>query len=205
MRPSSFRLHTSSFILLLLLTACVRPAPTVAPWYQTPSSGSGALVSGQPTQTGSLPTRLAPSLLPTVTDPPPSSPPTAVVPPTPYPVVIAQSPTPDTPHVMPALRTETETYIVQTGDALGKIAQRFQVSLNQLIEANPTINPDILYVGTALTVPPPNPGAVGPGFRSCPIRSSSTVPMPPNSMLPVSSASTAATCPPTASWWTTRK
>ncbi|MDD5368318.1 MAG: LysM peptidoglycan-binding domain-containing protein [Anaerolineaceae bacterium] len=154
-------------LLALLLSACVRPAPTVTPWYQPPTGGNGLLAPVQPTLPESLSTRQAASPDPTAVTPPGASP-TPFSSPTPYPVEIGTSPTPDAPRVMPTLRTETQTYVVQTGDALGKIAQRFQVSLKQLIEANPTINPDILYVGAQLTVPPPNPGAAGPDFKILP-------------------------------------
>jgi hypothetical protein len=48
------------------------------------------------------------------------------------------------------------------GDDLGGIAFRFGVSLDQLITANPKINPSVLIVGNVLIIPPsakPNPTA----------------------------------------------
>jgi len=44
-------------------------------------------------------------------------------------------------------------YIVQPGDTLSLIASRFNVSLNDLIEANPAINPDILSEGQQIIIP----------------------------------------------------
>lgn len=46
------------------------------------------------------------------------------------------------------------TYIVQSGDTLFTIAQRFNVSLNTLISANPQItDPDQIFPGQRLTIP----------------------------------------------------
>ncbi len=44
-------------------------------------------------------------------------------------------------------------YIVQPGDTLSSIAARFNVSLNDLISANPTINPNNLAIGQELVIP----------------------------------------------------
>jgi murein DD-endopeptidase MepM/ murein hydrolase activator NlpD len=44
-------------------------------------------------------------------------------------------------------------YIVQAGDTLYAIAQRYGVDINDLAEANGLINPDQIYVGQSLTIP----------------------------------------------------
>jgi murein DD-endopeptidase MepM/ murein hydrolase activator NlpD len=44
-------------------------------------------------------------------------------------------------------------YIVQPGDTLSKIAVRFDISLNDLINANGISNPDEVFVGTPLVLP----------------------------------------------------
>lgn len=56
------------------------------------------------------------------------------------------------------------TYEVQPGDTLWKIAQRFQVDLDQLTELNPATNLRKLGQGTRLTIPgkPPANGAIQP-------------------------------------------
>jgi LysM repeat protein len=50
------------------------------------------------------------------------------------------------------------TYVVQRGDQLGRIAERFGVSMSALAAANNITNPNTIYVGQTLTIPPvPNP------------------------------------------------
>ena len=47
-----------------------------------------------------------------------------------------------------------ETYYVQRGDTLRRIASRFNTSVDVLIRLNPQIsNPNVIYVGQAITVP----------------------------------------------------
>ena len=46
------------------------------------------------------------------------------------------------------------TYVVQWGDTLGKIAQRANVSVGDLLAANPSIwNPSFIYVGQVIYIP----------------------------------------------------
>ncbi|WEG11693.1 SafA/ExsA family spore coat assembly protein [Pullulanibacillus sp. KACC 23026] len=48
----------------------------------------------------------------------------------------------------------TTAYIVQTGDSLWKIANKYQVGLSELIQANPQIdNPHLIYPGEKINVP----------------------------------------------------
>jgi LysM repeat protein len=64
------------------------------------------------------------------------------------------------------------TYIIQRGDTLGLIAQRFGVSLADLINANSIANPNLVFVGQVLVIPsasggtgnppPPGPTATSP-------------------------------------------
>jgi len=54
----------------------------------------------------------------------------------------------------PALPTPTPfTYIVQAGDTMGAIAQKFGVTLDALIAANPTVSPNAMPIGAALRIP----------------------------------------------------
>jgi len=94
--------------------------------------------------------------------------PTPFLPPTRVPGAPILTPTPDSPHKLPALRTEPEEYVVQPGDTLGIIAQRYGVSLEELIAANPLPNPNLLEIGQLLTIPVPIPQGAGPGFKIIP-------------------------------------
>jgi LysM repeat protein len=53
--------------------------------------------------------------------------------------------------------TRPETYIVQAGDSLGKIAKQFDTTIAALVLLNGIANPDRLIEGTTLKIPPPNP------------------------------------------------
>lgn len=45
------------------------------------------------------------------------------------------------------------TYIVKSGDTLGSIAAKFDISLSRLLELNPDIDPQSLQTGEKITVP----------------------------------------------------
>ena len=79
-----------------------------------------------------------------------------------------QSPTPDVPHPLPALRQEAEQYIVQPRDSLHQIAQSFLVSVDAIVDANEIDQPDLLEVGQVLTIPAPKPEGTGPGLKIIP-------------------------------------
>jgi murein DD-endopeptidase MepM/ murein hydrolase activator NlpD len=93
---------------------------------------------------------------------------TPFLPPTRLPGAPILTPTPDDPHAKPAVRTEPDQYSVQPGDTLGIIAQRYGVSLEELIQANDLSNPNILDVGQVITVPVPTPQGLGTDFKVIP-------------------------------------
>src|SRR4026207_858376 len=56
--------------------------------------------------------------------------------------------------VQPASAQESgPVYIVQPGDTLYFIASRFNVSLNDLLSANPSLNPNVLSEGQEIVIP----------------------------------------------------
>jgi LysM repeat protein len=61
------------------------------------------------------------------------------------------TPIPDTPQPTPTL--ELVEYVVQAGDTLGTIAERFEVSAADILYVNQLENPDILSVGQVLYIP----------------------------------------------------
>ena len=71
-------------------------------------------------------------------------------------VIATPTPVP-TPTATPVPRpTPTPTvtvYVVQPGDTLSGIAARFNVTVDDLVEANRIVNPDALEVGQEITIP----------------------------------------------------
>jgi LysM repeat protein/Tol biopolymer transport system component len=64
------------------------------------------------------------------------------------------------PSVSPPPPTNTTVYVVQPGDTLFRIAQRFGTTVDTLIRLNPGINPNLIYPGQRIQVPvqaPPPP------------------------------------------------
>ena len=105
----------------------------------------------------------APQPTPTTPAAPPEPVPVTVAPappPEPVPVTVAPAP-PEPPPPPPEAPTEPPVgpddivlYTVQAGDTLFSIAQRFGVSLDDVVEANNITNPDVIYEGDTLTIPP---------------------------------------------------
>lgn len=147
--PGKQQLHIHRLILLafgvmlLALLACARTiGPARAPWNLSQDTPAPVL----PVQASEA------AAVPTVKNPD-----------TP-----AGYPTPDSPRTLPPLRTEDEEYYVQAGDTLGKIAQRYGVTLEAVIEANDIDNPNLLDIGQYLVIPPPVPAGTGPDYKIIP-------------------------------------
>ncbi|HEY6073318.1 MAG TPA: LysM peptidoglycan-binding domain-containing protein, partial [Anaerolineales bacterium] len=156
----------STFALLaflLLASACTRaPAtPTPFPTYDPFVTSNG----------GSLPVQFEDSTNLVTHTPGPT--PTRVylsvtLPPTRDLSQPLKTPTPDLPRSLPTPRQGSEEYIVQAGDTLGSIADRYGISLQQLLDANRLTESSILSVGQSLSIPAPEPGAIGPSFKIIP-------------------------------------
>ncbi|MFQ5617309.1 MAG: LysM peptidoglycan-binding domain-containing protein, partial [Anaerolineales bacterium] len=66
------------------------------------------------------------------------------------------------------MRTEPEQYVVQPDDTLMQIAQRYNVTLEQVLEVNDLGNPDFLEVGQVILIPAPPPLDTGPALKIIP-------------------------------------
>jgi LasA protease len=116
----------------------------------------------------------------TVGDPQPSIPqaedgtpigaavPPPTLPPTRDPNLPIFTPTPDSPHSQPTLRSDAVEYFVQPGDILTAVAERFGVTLEAVIAANELIDPNSLEVGQLLLIPPQNAADLGSDFKIVP-------------------------------------
>jgi murein DD-endopeptidase MepM/ murein hydrolase activator NlpD len=134
--------------ICLLSAGCVQPAPNSRPWTleTTPTAGTAPATfseTAQPTSNALVPTQRQPG----------------------SPVL---TPTPDEPHTLPTPRSNEERYIVQRGDTLGIIAQRFGVKIDAILAANEIPNPDLVEVGVELVIPAPKELITGPDFKILP-------------------------------------
>ncbi|GAB4530082.1 MAG: hypothetical protein Fur0018_17130 [Anaerolineales bacterium] len=94
--------------------------------------------------------------------------PNPLAPPTRDPNAPILTPTPDAPHPIPTLRSGPEQYVVQPGDTLNQIAQRYNVSVEAIAEASSLVNINWLDVGQVLTIPVPLPLSVPADFKIIP-------------------------------------
>lgn len=149
MGTQPIRPRLSGFVAVMILLfgtmlACARSVlPEDAPSWYVPGEEAGGPVVADATQDIQLP---------------PTRPPGAPI----------LTPTPDNPHPIPTPRTEPIQYSVQAGDTLGLIAQRYGISLNELVTANSIANPNLLEVGQGLVIPVPTPFGVAPDFKIIP-------------------------------------
>ncbi|HTX90291.1 MAG TPA: LysM peptidoglycan-binding domain-containing protein [Anaerolineales bacterium] len=135
--------------LALLLAACATSKPS--DYFITPASvWSYGQAPSTPTEVFSTPT-LSYSL-----------------PPTRQPGSVESTPTPDAPHYPPGQTRGVQNYVVQSGDILSAIAERFGVSVPAIVQANNLTNPDALSAGQTLLIPAQNPQAPGPSFKLIP-------------------------------------
>ncbi|MBE3066481.1 MAG: LysM peptidoglycan-binding domain-containing protein [Chloroflexi bacterium] len=134
------------FGLIIMLTACSRP------WTET-----SVITPASVWTSGQVPTAVAVTPTISYTLPTPRPPGAPVL-----------TPTPDVPHYQTGVARGPETYIVQSGDWLSAIAERYSVSVEAIIQANNISNPDALEVGQRLTIPVVTPQAPGPATKLIP-------------------------------------
>jgi LysM repeat protein len=99
---------------------------------------------------------------PTPAAPPTEAPPTEA-PPAPAATDTPLPPAPPTeapaaPTATPAPATGAQTYTVQAGDIPLTIAQKFGITVDALLAANPGLDPRNMHVGDVINIPAPPPG-----------------------------------------------
>lgn len=129
-------------ISILILTGCVQPAPNTRPWLLDRADQISS------SQLGELPD----PTLPVARDP--NAP--------------HFTPTPDAPRTLDTPNASEEQYIVQAGDYLAAIAQKYNIDLDVLINANPNIDPNWLEIGQLITIPAMTPSIPPSDFKIIP-------------------------------------
>ena len=144
-------------LLLSLLPGCTRSWGGDQPW--VPPAAQSA--PKNPTGVVSTPAGVQPPVedLPSVT---PFQPATRV------PDQPVYTPTPDVERSLPTPRTDELTYIIQSGDTIGIIANQFGVDAESLISYNSLANPNLLEVGQVLRIPPTRQTTPGSSFKIIP-------------------------------------
>jgi murein DD-endopeptidase MepM/ murein hydrolase activator NlpD len=78
------------------------------------------------------------------------------------------TPTPDSPHYQSVAVRAPQAYVVQPGDMLSAIAQKYSVSVQALSQANNITDPNTLQAGQTLTIPVVTPRPPGPANKIIP-------------------------------------
>lgn len=158
LRPNMALAMIAFTVLFGVMLACARAiGGGEAPFF----SVSRPIVGPAATQDAQAPAQ-AEGPLPTAAMPRPTA---AIFQPRSGPIL---TPTPDSPHLLPPLRLEPDLYTVKAGDTLGLIAQKYGVSLQQVIDANQLLNPNLIPLGVVLNIPAPTPEGTGPDFKIIP-------------------------------------
>jgi LysM repeat protein len=85
-------------------------------------------------------------------------------------VTPVDSPTPAPPSPTPGPVGAPITYKIQPGDSLSSIAQKFGVTVDDIVKANNIENPNEIYAGQEIIIPPPKPGGTGQSAEATPTK-----------------------------------
>lgn len=138
-----FALIGSVVIALLNSVPDTNPQPPT----QQPSPTLAALTTSNP-ENPSTPTPFQPA----------TRPPNQVIP----------TPTADAPKPLPTQRAKEDRYVVQSNDTLNIIAKKYNVDVQDLMQANKIANPDRLNVGQTLVIPVVTPRPAGSAYKIIP-------------------------------------
>jgi murein DD-endopeptidase MepM/ murein hydrolase activator NlpD len=78
------------------------------------------------------------------------------------------TPTPDAAHYQIGTLRSPQTYVVQSGDMLSAIAQKYSIGVQTLAQANNITDENTLEVGQTLTIPVVSPQPTGPADKIIP-------------------------------------
>jgi len=78
------------------------------------------------------------------------------------------TPTPDAAHYQAGTLPGPQTYVVQAGDMLSAIAQKYSLSIQALAQANNIADVNNLEVGQTLNIPVVSPQPIGPSYKIIP-------------------------------------
>jgi len=150
------RLIVVGMIVFVMLgaVACTREKPLDMPTPVIAQSGTLVPSAVTPVPSGATPTPVTLVPGPTETRALTATP---VIPP---PSLVTPSVTP--PPAATPLPSAPTTYTVQWGDWMRKIAERHGVTVDALVAANPSINPNRIYPGQVLNIPAPGGSVVSP-------------------------------------------
>jgi LysM repeat protein len=104
-------------------------------------------VAAAPTQSAAAPTPA-----PVATEPPPAATEPA---PIDTPVVEPPTPAPEAPTATPS--SLGQSYVVQEGDYPASIAEKFGITVEEFLAANPGLNPTDMHIGDVVIIPPKAP------------------------------------------------
>lgn len=90
------------------------------------------------------------------------------------PIPPGPTPTPGPPPPTPVPPPAGQTYIVQPGDNLTRIAAMYNTTVQALVQANNIVNPNLIYVGQVLIIP-----GAGPVPTQPPVNPNPVTPVPP--------------------------
>lgn len=110
--------------------------------------GGGGDDDAESSETTTTTTTAAPAVSVVMPVVPPVAPPTPTAAPAPAPTTAAPAPAPTT-----AAPASSLTYTIASGDTLAAIADRFNVSVDDIVAANSIDNPDVISIGQQLTIP----------------------------------------------------
>jgi LysM repeat protein len=95
---------------------------------------------------------------------------TSATPPVLVEITPVNSPTPAPPSPTPGPVGAPVTYKIQPGDSLSSIAQKFGVTVDDIVKANNIENPNEIYAGQEIIIPPPKPGGTGQTTEATPTK-----------------------------------